>query len=337
MRSCWPDRTPSSARACGHRPQERLLLAALRRARPGGRSGRRSGGRRSRSGPRRRSAPSPRPAGRRPPMPMFQWPQSPCQPPRLDRIGAVATARSRRRRPAAGCRPAPRTSRSAVAAQPGPEAAARPGAARWCRPGRPPRASRRAARPASPGVRGSVASGEITRTSSPAHWPWWSSSRDPEGARVARADRGQRARPRVGPARPSGRCDPPWRSPGAVPSRSKTWSTGFWLTRRVPSRTPTRTSVPKQPARWFSIESAPGSVAGTRSIGHRASAKAREWTERSSRLRTGPGERGAARAQPPEHAGRGRARRPGPAAAGAARSGRGRRRGAASRCGAGCG
>ena len=108
-------------------------------------------------------------------------------------------------------------------------------------------------------------------------------------------DRRQGRRPRGAPGRRSARCDRPWRSRGAAPSRSKTWSTGFWLTRRVPSRTPTRTVGPEA-AREVGLDRvrAPASLAGTRSMGQRSEREGPRPDRALEQAAGRPGEAGAA-------------------------------------------
>ncbi len=161
-------------------------------ARPGGRPGRRSGGRRSRPGPRGRSAPSPRPAGPRRPCPCSSGPSRRASRPARRRRRRRA-ARWRRRRPAAAAPQGSSGQPRGPVAQPGPEAARRPGS-RCVVPSQADHLAHRGEargrghrRPA-----GRSAAAEITSTSRPVHRPWWSSRGTRKDGGVEVADQRQR-------------------------------------------------------------------------------------------------------------------------------------------------
>ena len=232
-------------------------------------------------------------------MPMFQRPQSPCQPPRRHRVGAVAPLDRVGRGLQAGAVRLVGEQLDARAAEPRPEAARRAsGALEWCRSGAA--TSRIAASRAARGVtscRRSVDRGDITRTSRPAHWPWCEELRAPgttvglglptdasesglaahEGGRqVVVAHLGVAQQPAVEVEDLEHRLlvDPAGAEQDADPHRR----------------------VPKQSREVVSRSSRrSGRVPATRSIGHRASGNARERTERSSRPRTGPASGGTRR------------------------------------------
>ncbi len=253
-------------------------------------------------------------------MPMFQWPQSPCHPPNVSELGAVAlldgVERGLQPRHHGEPRPEPRPSPAA-----GTSTRSLPGR-RWsCPPGRA--TSRIAANRARGGHR-LLGAGRQRRhhqdlEAGPA--PVVEQLGQLEGTREVAAERRQgvglaaheRGRqvvvPHLGVAQDR-------------PVETKTWSTGFWLTLRVPSMMPTRTSI-AEALREVALDRVRARV---RRLARAASATGPARTRASGRnVPAGCGPGRPARTGPRRAVGAWstrRAGRPGPAAAGGAALGK---------------